>query len=90
MIDIIDKPHVRHAIARIVAEYNTRFDLEYIESVMKRFSDELKNQVRENELQCGKSIARATMGFRVEMRRVLSTYYIDYLIEGSVLFWENR
>lgn len=74
-----------HAIAEIVAQHNPRFTLEYIESSMTKAAADCIKQIESGECT---EYNIATMGWRVEASVLSDTVVrVDYLIEGSVLFW---
>lgn len=75
---------ILHKVAQIVAEHNELFTYEGIYSTMQKGAqlviDELNANPEQEDTHFG------TMGFRVEAWQSSDTIYINYLVDGNVLW----
>lgn len=87
-VTIVNRAEQRKAIAEIIARYNTKFSAEEIEASM---IEHAKLALYAVVTEAQKDYSIGTMGYRVEVEQLTDTLIlVDYLVEGSVLFWHLK
>ena len=87
-VTIVNRAEQRKAIAEIVARYNTKFSAEEVEASMIEHAERGLYAV---VTEARKDYRIGTMGYRVEVEQVMDTLIVvNYLVEGSALFWHLK
>lgn len=87
-VTIVNRAEQRKAIAEIVARYNPNFSTEQVEASM---IEHAKHALYAVVTEARKDYSVSVMGYRVEVEQVTDTLIlVDYLVEGSVLFWRLK
>lgn len=81
---VVDKEIILRNVAKIVAEHNDLFTYEGIYSTMQKGAQHVIDELNAHPER--EDTHFSTMGFKVEAWQSPDTIYVNYLVDGNVLW----